>query len=139
MGNTPKIALLDLNHSTFGVHTNTVPLSCLLISSYLKRNVEHKLDIRVYKEHEFLIDDLKYWTPDLVGLAQYVWNSELNLYFAKEIKKINSSCVVVAGGPNLYQSYDEKLIFLKKESVIDICVSYDGEIPFTEITKSFPP
>jgi len=41
-----KIALLDLNHTTCGIHTNTVPLGLGLIATYLKKTVDHDFDIR---------------------------------------------------------------------------------------------
>lgn len=130
-----KIALIDLSHMTMGVHTNTVPLGIGIIASYLKSNIKNDLDIRLFKDHFKLRNTLKTWLPDIIGLAQYVWNSELNLYFARIIKKLNPDCLIIAGGPNLYLEFNEKFEYLKEHNYIDICVNYDGEIPFTEIVR----
>lgn len=129
-----KIALLDLNHLTRGVHTNTVPLGLGLISTYLKKNIEKNIDIKLFKEIDNALKVFKSWTPDIVGIAQYNWNSELNLYATKLVKKINPKCIVVAGGPNLDLSSVGKSEFLKTKDV-DIGVMYDGEIPFCNIVK----
>ena len=96
-----KIALLDLNHTTCGIHTITAPLGIGLISIYAKKNVDPNLDIKLFKEADKVLKTLESWVPDAVGIAQYSWNSELNLYAAKLIKDINPNCVIVAGGPNL--------------------------------------
>lgn len=130
-----KIALLDLNHSTMGIHTNTVPLGISVISRYLENNVLADLDIKIFKDHNKFSRILKKWTPDALGIAQYSWNSYLNLYFAQLAKKRNPGCLVVAGGPNLYLTKAEKIEFLKTHRVIDVCVEYDGEIPFAEIVR----
>ena len=132
-----NIALLDLNHMSRGVHTNTVPLGLGLVSRYLKKSISHKIDIKIFKEANKALDTFKSWKPDIVGLAQYVWNSELNLHLANLVKENNPNCLIVAGGPNLELSKKERVSFLNQHQVIDICVAYDGEIPFAEIVKRF--
>lgn len=131
-----KIALIDLNHMTLGVHTNTVPLGLGLIANYLKRNVPAELDIRIFKDPQKCLDVLDGWQPDILGMAQYAWNSELNLFVAKRVKSMNPACLVVAGGPNLELEVEEKRNYLQAHPWIDLCVSFDGEIPFAEIVKS---
>ena len=130
-----NIALINLSHMTVGVQTNTVPLGIGLIARYLQKNTEHKLDIRVFKDPDKFLRALKKWKPDVLGIAQYPWNSELNLYMAQLVKKYNPHCLVVAGGPNLYVSSEEKLEYLKTYDFVDVCVRYDGEVPFAEIIK----
>jgi len=128
-----KVAFLDLNHVTRGVHTNTVPLGSCLIATYLQENVDSDLQIKIFKSADKAIHFLNEWKPDVIGLAQYSWNSELNLFVAKMVKQEKLSCLIVAGGPNLHLTRDSREIFLKENKDIDICIGYDGEIPFTEI------
>ena len=130
-----KIVLLDLNHTTLGVHTNTVPLGIGLISRYVKEVVGEDVEIKMFKVAEKAMDVCNSWIPDIVGMAQYCWNSELNLFVAMHLKKINRDCLVVAGGPDLELFSSRKKVFLKDRDCIDICVEFDGEIPFAEIVK----
>lgn len=132
-----KIALIDLNHMTVGVHTNTVPLGIGMIAYYLKNNVANKFDIRMFKDPIKFLAALKNWKPDVLGITQYVWNSELNLYMAQLIKNDNPDSLIVAGGPNLYLSTEERFRYLKRYNFVDLCISYDGEIPFAKIIKRF--
>jgi len=120
---------------TRGVHTNTMPLGLVYIARYLEKKVDADLDIRIFKDVNKVLKELKTWNPDLLGLAQYVWNSELNHYIARIIKKLNSNCVVVAGGPNLELSKEKKEEYLIDHPYIDICASYEGEIPFKKIVE----
>lgn len=132
---TLKIALLDLNHMTRGVHTVAVPLGCALIASYLRKNVAEDLDIRMFKDAERLQSSLKEWRPDIAGLAQYTWNSELNLHFARSIRALAPDALIVAGGPNLELETELKAAYLRAHPEVDLCVSFDGEIPMLEIAR----
>lgn len=132
-----NVALIDLNHMTLGVHTNTIPLGIGGIAYYLKSNVAYKFDIRLFKNPNKFLNVLKKWKCDVLGITQYAWNSELNLYMAQFVKKNNPDCIVVAGGPNQYISHEDRFAYLKKYDFIDYCVNFDGEIPFSEIVRRF--
>ena len=121
-----KICLLDLNHKTRGVHTNTTPLGIGLIAEFVQGQSKFCHDIRLYKEHDDLLDELKLYIPDIVGIAQYAWNSELNYWAVKLIKKLNPKCIIVAGGPNLESDNDLRVKYFQKYRHIDICIEYDG-------------
>lgn len=130
-----NIALIDLNHMAMGLHTNTVPLGIGMIARYFTKNVPGIFDIRIFKDPHKFMDGLKIWKPDVLGVALYSWNSELDLYMAGIAKKANPACVIIAGGPDLYLTRDEKFNYLKERGVVDVCVSQDGEIPFATIVK----
>lgn len=130
-----NIALIDLNHKTLGIHTNTIPLGIGGIAYYLKSNVTHQFDIRLFKDHDKFLEALKNWKVDVLAITQYSWNSELNLYMAELTKKCNPDCVIIVGGPNLYLDSEGKFNYLKKYNFVDISVNYDGEIPFAEVVK----
>lgn len=134
-----KIALLDLVHLTRGGHTNTVPLGIGLLATYLVKNIPGELDIKLFKDPNEVNNVLKSsdWVPDIVGISQYSWNSQLNLYFAGLAKKNNPKCLVVAGGPNLESSSKARVEYLKTNGFVDLAVAYDGEIPLLNIVKRF--
>jgi len=130
-----KIAFLDLNHNSRGIHTNTVPLSSILIAAYTEKNVNHALDIKVFKEFDKAKKCFDNWIPDVVGMAMYSWNSELNLFACKLLKEKNPNLISIMGGPNLFLTNSLKEKFLKENRDVDICVSYDGEVPFQSIVQ----
>ncbi|MFH0962685.1 MAG: hypothetical protein V2A58_01590, partial [Planctomycetota bacterium] len=130
-----KVALIDLSHATRGVHTNTIPLASGLIARYLAHAVGAEAEIRVFKTPAKCLAELSRWTPDVAGIAQYAWNSELNLHAAERIRARNPGCLIVAGGPNLPLSPEGKAEWLARRRLVDLCVSYDGEQPFASIVK----
>jgi len=130
-----KVALIDLNHMTMGLHTNTVPLGIGAISRHLSLAKGEAVDIKMFKDSHRFLETLKDWQPDVLGMAQYCWNSELNFYVAGQVRRVNPACLIVLGGPDQPISFEERQIFLKQRKEIDICVSYDGEITFTLIVE----
>jgi len=130
-----NIALIELNHMTKGVHTNTIPLELGAIATFLKNNVKEELEIRMFKNPHKFLEAMKSWKVDVLGMAQYAWTSELNLYAARLMKEKNPHSLIVAGGPSLDVTSGERFEYLKKRECIDVCVAYDGEIPFTGIVK----
>lgn len=130
-----KIALLDLVHTTCGTHSNTVPLGIGLIGVYVKKNISSSVEVKLFKEANKILSELRFWIPDIIGISQYTWGAELNLYAASLIKQRNPKCLIVAGGPHLDVDIKRRTIFLKENNFVDICVAYDGEIPFLEIVQ----
>lgn len=131
-----KIALIDLTHMTVGVHNNSVPLGIGFIGYYLRNKLKNNnIDVKLFKNPNMFLDAMKYWVPDVIGISQYSWNSRLNLHMAGIAKNKNANCVVVAGGPDLYLTPPEKFTYLKQFDIVDICVSYDGEIPFSIVVE----
>ena len=118
---------------TMGVHTNTVPLSIGLIAKYLQNNLETDIDIKLFKKPTKCVEYISEWKPDILGLAQYLWNSSLNFFVAQTIKNLYPETMIVVGGPNQYLESDERFNYLKNNNFIDVCVAFDGEIPFLDL------
>ncbi|MBF0386307.1 MAG: radical SAM protein [Candidatus Omnitrophica bacterium] len=125
-----NVALLDLNHFTRGVTNNTVPLGLGMIAAFLRKRIGGALDIRIFKDTSKALGVFASWTPDVIGLAQYVWNSELNLSVARIVKDRNPRCFVVVGGPNLDLSAARRMQYFIDHPLVDAGILYDGEIPF---------
>ena len=97
-----NIALMDLNHTTVGIHTETTPLSIGLIGSYAEKQFGDAIKVQLYKfEHDLAKDLTNGWIPDVVGGAMYSWNARLNLHFVKYLKQINPRALAIVGGPDV--------------------------------------
>jgi tRNA A37 methylthiotransferase MiaB len=70
----------------------------------------------------------------IVGFSSYVWNERLSLRIAKEIKRINPSCLVVFGGPQVPDTAEG---FLRQHRFIDLAVHGEGEHIFMLILQQF--
>ena len=64
----------------------------------------------------------------------YVWNWEITTHLAKEVKKINPSCLIIFGGP---QVPDDDPTFFEKYPFVDIIVHGEGEIVSANILDAY--
>ena len=128
-----KIALCDFNHETVGIHTETMPLAIGLLGSHVHAR-HSETEIRLYKFVDEYLCDLKAgWTPDVMGLSLYSWNTHLNLHMARHTAEINPDLNVLVGGPNIPTDIRGTKEFLARYPFIDVIINKDGEIPLTKI------
>jgi radical SAM superfamily enzyme YgiQ (UPF0313 family) len=131
-----KIALLDLNHTTTGLHTCTMPLGIGLLGAYLLEKLpKGSIEVNLYKFSDDLAADLvkKF---DVVGFSMYSWNTNLNRHYAERMKEINPSAIVVCGGPNITYQNEWIKSFLIENSFVDYLVPFNGEMPLLSIVES---
>lgn len=74
----------------------------------------------------------KYDNPSVAAFSTCMWNEQLNLHVAKELKKRYPECLVVFGGPQV--PFDPTHYF-KRYPFIDISVRGEGEEAFLEILR----
>ena len=87
-----KVLLGDLRHYTLGVHSNYVPVGIGYIATYLQKvipSVDFDIKITVNPDEAFdLVDN---WKPDVLGLSNYMWNSNLSYRVCEYIKEKNEN------------------------------------------------
>lgn len=133
-----RVALLDLVHTSYGIHTMTMPLGIGMIGSYMLKKLGSKdIQVRLFKFPEYIIETLDQWKPSVVGISQYCWNSKLSLHIAKHIKSKLPNSLIIAGGPNFETEPSLRKQYLLNYRHVDFCVDYEGEVPFNEIVKRY--
>lgn len=98
---------------------------------FIKNNFS--LDTIIFQRDKIdtIIDKLA--NNDVIAFSTYVWNKNYNYELAKQIKRKNSNCLIIFGGPEL--PITNKNIF-KDLNFIDIIVKSEGEITFKKILES---
>jgi len=126
------IYLADLAHNYLrGSHT--VPLNIAYLAAHTKMQFGDKIEIRLFKYANELLDALDEKQSDLIGLFNYTWNYRLNAFVGGYIKQ-NWPCLpVVMGGPNIRLDRAGIAQFLKQNSYVDIYCLLEGEIPLAKI------
>ena len=131
-----KIALGNLRHKTAGAHSPFMPLNIAFIASYTLANIPD-IDIRIYDDADKIVEDIDNWDPDILGLSNYCWNSELSSIVFKHAKKNNPNILTVAGGPNFPEYIEECEKYLLNKEEIDFYAYRDGEKAFCNLVKFF--
>ena len=127
MNKKTKIYLCDLTYDTIVLVTDTIPINVGYIGSYLDKNLKDQLEIKLFKYPNELLDELKNDPPDILGLSNYSWNSNLSEMFARIGKKINPNLMVIQGGTNIPHEIEEKKKFLINRPSTDVYAMFEGE------------
>ena len=130
-----RVLLADVKHETMGKHSPYCPLSIGFIASYTKKVLGDLVDIRLYSDVETILNEYKRWKPDVVGLTNYSWSSNLSYFLIKEAKK--NGALTVMGGPDFNRSSELRHIFLSKRDKLDFYVYSDGEIAFSRLVSEY--
>ena len=132
-----KIYLCDLTYDTIVLVTDTIPINVGYIASYLDKNLKDQIEIKLFKYPNELLKELKNNPPDILGLSNYSWNSNLSEMFARIGKKINPNLMVIQGGTNIPHEIDEKKKFLINRPATDVYAMFEGERSALNFVKRF--
>ncbi|MDB3882973.1 hypothetical protein N9299_06305 [Amylibacter sp.] len=135
-----KIALLMLSHEDEkgALQNNHIPLSTGVIGEFLRLNFDKDiLELDLFKRPSQFETYLKNNSPDIVMLSNYMWNENLNIFYAKLVKNLLPKTLVIMGGPNISINLPVKEKFLRKNKCIDILVEGDGEIVSLRLLNKF--
>lgn len=109
------------------------PVGLAILSSFLRRYCEKKLQIEIYDGN---ITDLKRikenLNGDLIGFSDWFTNHSNSIYLAKEAKRNNPNSIVVFGGPNA-SNLGARILYNHKE--VDFVIYGDGEEALLSIVK----
>jgi len=128
------IYLADLAHTyTTKNESLMVPLNIGYLKAYAMEQHKGEINIKLFKDPSKLLACLDSENPDLVGLANYGWNADLNTKIGKYIKFNSPKTIIISGGPNIDEEDESRINFLNENSYIDYYITDGGEEPFSEI------
>ena len=130
-----NVFLADLEHNYRGSPQNAMPYSVGLVASYAKKIHADNINIRLFKYPEKLYEALNTERCDILGCSTYVWNNNLAHWACRVAKKNNPNVITVLGGPDFYKMDDLRLQYFNKYKYVDIRVSHEGEVSFSNIIK----
>ena len=127
--------------------------------AYLSRPDAYRFLVPVYRREKVMAAVEQLLTADVVGFSLYVWNEQLSLAIARELKTRRPDTLIVVGGPQVPDHADHlhkhdhttgsaPLIqlgaspadrveqFLKRHPYVDAAVHGEGEQVFTRILEA---
>ena len=130
-----RIFLCDLTYNTNIVAAESFPLNVAFVASYCLKKFGSKVDITLFKFHQDLEKAIEECPPDILGLSNYSWNSNLSHEIFKIFSKKNPNGLRVFGGPNFPLDLPSQQSFFNDFPYFDIYVPEDGEIGFSNIVE----
>lgn len=146
-----KVLLADPRHKTVGAHSYFVPIGIGYIGSNLLKQFPNQIDLKLFVDSREIFDALDDWKPDVIGISNYIWNSELSHQICRYAKKIKPDTLTVLGGPEFPAgtgatkiednekdlTYTKCLKYLNSRPSVDYFAYSDGELAFLEIIKIY--
>ena len=120
------IFLADLNYLTEKSISFPVPLNIAYIAAYISKHTD--VEIKLFKHPLKLLEAISEKKPDILGLSNYMWNSNLNIAFGERIKNIK----IIMGGPNFPLDKDKQEEFFRNRPWLDHYIEGAGEHEFLE-------
>jgi radical SAM superfamily enzyme YgiQ (UPF0313 family) len=131
-----RVALGDLRHSSIGRHSVFMPIGIGFIGAYLlSHSPKDKIDLRLYDDPETLLTDIDKWEPDVIGLSNYCWNSNISCLVHRYAKKQKPGTITISGGPDFPLGVYNCLNYLKERPEIDYYAYREGEIAFSNLVN----
>jgi len=133
--------MIQINSSQYNYQYGNqihLPFSIAMLFSYIKSKEKLQENFKFEKTFVFrdkITDDIKQCkNADILLCSCYVWNWEITLHLAKEVKKTNPSCLIIFGGP---QVPEDTTGFFDKYPFVDILVHAEGEYILENIFNAY--
>lgn len=123
------VGLVQVNNGYTGQYY--LPYSVGMLEAYARKNLtepeKYHFLRHIYQREPVLEAVEKLLTADIAGFSLYVWNAQITLAIAKELKRQKPETLILVGGP---QVPDEAEFFLRANPFIDVVCHGEGEWVF---------
>jgi anaerobic magnesium-protoporphyrin IX monomethyl ester cyclase len=133
-----KILFIKPSSETPFKETISYPLGLLYMASVLEKN-NHKVIVKDYFDKPWkkckkeIIDLIRNYSPDILGLNCWTMNRTACFLISKIAKKINPSCKIIMGGVHASSLYEQIL----ENFPIDAIIVGEGELIIKELAKAW--
>jgi radical SAM superfamily enzyme YgiQ (UPF0313 family) len=131
-----SIGLAQVNNSF--ANASYFPLSVGMLQAYAQRHsrIAPRLGfLRPIFRREPVADMVAQLAgADIVAISCYVWNEQISLALARELKKLPKPPLVVCGGP---QVPNDAEAYLAANPCVDVAMHGEGEAVFTELLDAY--
>lgn len=130
-----SVYLADLCYLHEWDNNQPYPLNVGYIASYLKKKIPD-VNIEIFKDPKLLLERISILPPDVLGLSNYDWNTNLNVPILKYMREINPETITVLGGPNFEHNDIEWMTdFFIQRPQLDLYMVGEGEWSFTRLIE----
>ena len=132
MLNKQKIQLLQLNNNYGNQYYLPYTIGCLQAYASKQESIHENFDFLPFLYKRDRVEKIvgQVGDVDVFGASCYIWNWQLSLEVAKQLRKRNPEVLIILGGPQIPDSDPN---FFEKFPFVDITVHGEGELAFCNI------
>ena len=123
--NNLKVLLIDPYYDDGVSSVPAIPLGLGLIGSYLIEQVPN-VEVKILKLMSNILDYIKSEKPDVLGLTNFMWNTNLCIKLSKVAQKVNPNVLLVFGGPDINSKHSDQERFIRLYSHVDLLVEKES-------------
>ncbi len=132
-----KIVLCAINakyiHSNLGIYSLYTYAAESLRESCSENNMDiHICEYTINNEREKILNSLYLEKADVIAFSCYIWNIDVVLLIARELKKVQKEVKIWLGGPEV--SYDADRV-LEENDFIQLVMKGEGEKTFAALIR----
>ena len=131
-----KVLLIDPYYDDGVSSVPAIPLGLGLIGSYLIEQVPN-VEVKILKLMSNILEYIKLEKPDVLGVTNFMWNTNLCIKFSRIAKEVNPDVLIVFGGPDINNKHSDQERFIRLYSHVDLLVEKEGEVAFTKIIETY--
>jgi radical SAM superfamily enzyme YgiQ (UPF0313 family) len=132
-----KVGLVQINNSFSG--QNYLPYSVACLQSYAKTHASrpdrYQFQRMIYKRMPIREVVAQLAEADIAAFSTYVWNEQISLACARQLKERRPDLLIIFGGPQVPDRPEE---FLRANPCIDVAVHNEGERTFLQLLDAYP-
>ena len=134
------VGLVQIGDS-FGENQYYLPYALGLLEAYAKAHLKDKnrfnFKLPIFKRDKIsnILDSLL--DSDIVFFSSYLWNFQISLRVAKELKCKNPNIKIAFGGPQVPENSEKLQKFATDYPFIDFCCFGEGERVFLRLLENF--
>ena len=113
-----------------------MPLGVGYMKAVMDRDMP-EVDSRVFAYADRLWSAMQADPPDVLMLANYVWNESLCRHFTSLAKRLRKETLVVVGGPNVPIEPDRQIEYFEGWQDLDVYALGEGDFLASEIVRRF--
>lgn len=127
------VYLGDLRYYTAGT---CFPLGLGFLVAYVRQQLGRAVDIHMFIEPGELIDAIRNSPPDILGLANYTWNRNINTQVLSCAKSVSPRIMTLMGGP-CFARDDRPWLesFFSRNADLDFYIAGSGELALEEVLR----
>jgi radical SAM superfamily enzyme YgiQ (UPF0313 family) len=131
------VYLADLRHNYTGILSNDcMPLGVSYLKAVMDRDLP-QVDSRLFAYPDVLLDAMRDEPPDVLMLANYMWNEQLSFLFARLMRQIRPETLVVMGGPNIALEPERQIAYIEAHPEIDLYALGEGDFLCRDLIQEF--
>lgn len=138
-GKKIKVKLVQIGNSFSGQYYLPYSIGILqaYAQKYLKNIDDFEFSLSVYNRVKVYATRELLGNADIVLFSTYLWNFNISISIARELKLVNPKIVIVFGGHQVPKNPLALKKFLSKFPFIDIACFGEGEAPILKILEKF--